>query len=265
MLCIWQPVSGTHRKRLSSQGSAHPPERSTRSPNPDPRSQAPSIVLSSSLHRQQGQPCPSSGPGHLPQPQGQEGLSCSTHTGTGDPSGKRKGSTGPGSKGRMPVLARLWGEVGGQNSHPLAPREAPNPQARQPGHLPQGRLESAIILLKSQEQIRQLWKCPPNAPSSRRRQRRQACLQAGCPQSQGVDPSAKAVGTPSLASPTPSPDKQWPPLRRLQGPREDRAYRALWRGHFPPGRAAQSPSERAGQRGPQPAEGCKQSPRGLVR
>lgn len=128
MLCIWQPVSGTHRKRLSSQGSAHPPERRTRSPNPDPRGQALSIALSSSLHRQQGQPCPSSGPGHLPQPQGQEGLSCSTHTGTEDPGGERKGSTGPGSKGRTPVLARLWGEVGGQNSHPLAPREAPNPQ-----------------------------------------------------------------------------------------------------------------------------------------
>lgn len=204
MLCIWQPVSGTHRKRLSSQGSAHPPERRTRSPNPDPRGQALSIALSSSLHRQQGQPCPSSGPGHLPQPQGQEGLSCSTHTGTEDPSGERKGSTGPGSKGRTPVLARLWGEVGGQNSHPLAPREAPNPQARQPGHLPQGRLESAIILLKSQEQIRQLWKCPPNAPTGRRRQRGQACLQAWCPQSRGVDPSLQRQWE-RLPSPPPHP------------------------------------------------------------
>lgn len=191
----------------------------------------------------------------------------------------RKGALGPGPKGgHQSWLGSGGGEWGVENpagysacakawpwvpQPPTDPQRGAQPQVRQ--HLPQGRLESAVILLRSQGRLRQLWKCPPNVPTSRRRWREQACLWDSVPPVLGSQPLCKGSGTPSLASPTPSPDKQQPPLRRLQGqlrPGEDRAHRVPGREYILLERAAQSWSERAGQRCPQPAEGCRQSPQG---
>lgn len=90
MFCIWQPVTGTHRKRCSAgrllltpprPPVTHTPPAESQSQTPRPQAQlaqgvlggqACITVLSRSLHKLKSQPCPSSNPRHLCYHQGQE-------------------------------------------------------------------------------------------------------------------------------------------------------------------------------------------------